>query len=283
MNHDFSLVRFPAIMCLTFLALATSQVEAFGQGFNNGFPTSTNAGSWAVGWNGSGWGSSNWPGQVGTRNSWTLGVTGKNTNVGVMVDSVSPNSAAMRIGLSAGDLIVCVAGVQVGSVGSKIFDMAEELNRHADSSGRVGILVQFRRTGQLQTIPVQLDNDQAGLSGTLMIQNGSLPSNSIITVQLQNESRPYFAIRGGQQTFRTPAVSQGTIPFSINFDPQYISPIDHYSVHAFVTYNGNTIYQTTQPSYVLTQGNPGTVRLLLSARSMPFPILNTESVDCQRN
>ncbi|TWU34483.1 YbaY family lipoprotein [Novipirellula artificiosorum] len=246
---------------------------ASGQGFEgSGSFTSAswNGGGWNEGWNGNGWNGDGWAGSSGPNKAWLLGVTGKNTEVGVAIDSVAPGSAAARMGLVPGDLVVCVNGDQVGLVGSKIFDIAEELNHHADVSGRVRLLVQYRRSGQLRTIPVQLDDHQGGLSGSLIVQNGSVPANSIITVQLENETRPYFAIRNGQQTFRAPSISQGAIPFTINFDPSYITATDRYRLRAFISYNGKTIYETPQPTYVLTQGNPNTAQLLLAPKSFAF-------------
>lgn len=266
---DFWLRLLAVIAVLTCGRSAMAQAPAGGFAPTPG-TTSWNGNGWGGGgWNG-GWGDAGWPGATASRNSWQLGVTGKNMDVGVMIESIAPGSAASRRGLSVGDVIVCVDGDQVGVVGSKIYDMTEELNKHADANGGVTLLVQYRRNGQLRNLPIQLDSNQAGLTGTLVVQNGMVPANSIVTVQLQNETRPYFAIRNGQQTFRATAGTQNAIPFSINFDPSYISPGDRYLVRAFVTYNGNTIYETTQPTYVLTQGNPRTAQLMLSARSMTF-------------
>jgi uncharacterized lipoprotein YbaY len=150
------------------------------------------------------------------------------------------------------------------------FDIAEEINNHADSSGRVQMVVLYRRSGQLRSVTAQLGNRQGALSGTLIVRNGSIPPNSIVTVQLENATRPYFAVRNGQHTFRAPSYSQGSLPFRIDYDPRYVSGTDRYVVRAYVTYNGNTIYETAQPTSVLTQGNPSTAQLVLTPKSFPF-------------
>ncbi|MCO6042848.1 YbaY family lipoprotein [Aeoliella sp. ICT_H6.2] len=214
----------------------------------------------------------NWNGGIGIGNSgantgWRLGVTGDNTDTGVVVRQVTANSPAARLGLSPGDVIVSVDGDQVGRVGNKIYDLAEELNHHADSSGRVLMLVQYRRNSQLRALNVQLDDQRGGLSGTLLVRGGSLPQNSVVTVRLENVSRPYQAVRNGQYSFRLSSFNLGEIPFSLNYDPNYISPNDSYRLRAYVTSGGRTVYDTAQPPFVLTQGYPNSVRLELRPTS----------------
>ncbi|WP_197231913.1 YbaY family lipoprotein [Novipirellula artificiosorum] len=261
------------LACLfAILALPMFSANTPAQGLPNSSYVAASSG-WSGGWNG-GWNSDRnnfgWSGASNSSKAWQLGVTGKNTEIGVVIESVAPNSAAARSGLTAGDLVVCVNGDQVGLVGSKIFDIAPLLNQHADTVGNVRLLVQYRRTGQLRTIPVQLSAEQGGLSGNLIVQNGSVPPNSVVTIQLVNETRPHFVVRNGEQAFRSSAISQGSIPFTINFDPNYIAASDRYSLRAFITYNNNTIYETAQPTYVLTQGNPTTAQLVLTPKSFSF-------------
>ncbi len=245
------------------LLAGTSQAQ---QGWTDGgygtVPTTSSA-DWDRRWNGGGW-----LGNSGVRTGWQLGITGDNTDVGVMVRQVSPNSAAARVGISPGDIIVCVDGDQVGRVGSQIYDLTEELRHHADSSGRVQMLVQQRRTAQLRAMQVQLDDQNGGLSGTLMMPSGRLPFDSIVTVQLENVTRPHFVVGDGQISFRVTTANQGRIPFQLNFDPRYISNQDRYQVRAFVTSGGRTIYDTPQPQFVLTQGAPNTVQMILEPTSI---------------
>jgi uncharacterized lipoprotein YbaY len=223
---------------------------------------SSTTSNWGSGW-GSEWNGNGWCG-VTTGKQWSLGINGTNTRTGVLVNQVSPNAAAARAGINARDIILCVAGNQVGQVEGKVFEVSEELNRHADSSGRIPMLIQDSRTLQLRPLIVQLDSQQGGLSGSLTVRNGTLPANALVTVQLENVSRPHYEIRNGATSFRAPSYSTTEIPFSLNFDPNYIFPGDTYRVRAFVTSDRQTIYDTTQPQYVLTQGNPSTVRLMLN-------------------
>ncbi len=205
-----------------------------------------------------------WLAPTGSNRNWQFGVLVDNTETGAVVRQVDPNSSAARSGLVQGDVIVCVAGDQVGRVGNQIYDIEEEVSRHADSSGRVSMLILDRRLGQLKPLEVQLGNTRAGLSGTLTINGGErLPMDAVVTIRLENESRPNYQIRNGESSFRLSNFGVGNIPFELNYDQSYISNIDTYFLRAMVTSGGRTIYQTQRPTYVLTKGNPTNVQLTL--------------------
>ncbi|MFO0380107.1 MAG: PDZ domain-containing protein [Pirellula sp.] len=71
-------------------------------------------------WNGY----SNGGGTFGTGlQSWQLGAVTLNSANGVLVQQVVPGSIADRAGLRSGDLIVSVAGSQVGFTGGRLFDL----------------------------------------------------------------------------------------------------------------------------------------------------------------
>jgi len=91
------------------------------------------------------------------RGDWKLGVWGYNTDSGVVVTRVSPNSAAARKGIEPGDKIVTIGGYQIGYVGDLLYPLGFELQRQAGSRGDVLLLVQNVRNHELQNIPVQLD------------------------------------------------------------------------------------------------------------------------------
>ncbi len=203
------------------------------------------------------------PGSSGYNRAWQLGVTADNTDTGVIIRDVTPNSAAARAGLFPGDIIVNVAGDQVGRVGNQIYDLGEEINKHTDVNGRVLMLVLDRRRGQLSPINVQLDSQTGGLGGTIIIRGGQLPSDATVTVRLENESRPSYVVRNGEYSFRLANFGVGEIQFEVNYDPRYISPNDTYVVRAFITSGGQTLYTTERPQYVLTKGNPNTAQLVL--------------------
>jgi uncharacterized lipoprotein YbaY len=237
--------------------------HAQGQGFWTG---STNANAGATEFAaGGGWGSGgDWLTSSGTASDWKLGVLGNNTDTGVTVVQVAPGSAASRVAINPGDVIVCVDGDQVGRVGNRVFELSEEVHQHADAQGRVRMLVQDGRSLRMRVVEVQLDSQRGGLTGTLTIAGGMVPVNSIVTVELQNVTRPHFVVRNGQRSFRLPTFSAGEIPFALDYDPQYIAASDSYRIRAYITVNGMTTFDTLQPPMVLTRGYPNTARLMLS-------------------
>ena len=130
------------------------------------------------------------------------------------------------------------------------------------------MLMLDRRLGQLKPLTVQLGNQVEGLSGTLTINGGGrLPMDAVVSIRLENQSRPQYQVRNGETSFRLDSFGAGTIPFRLNFDPSYISNSDIYFLRAMITSGGRTIYQTQRPTYVLTQGNPTNVELALTPSS----------------
>jgi C-terminal processing protease CtpA/Prc len=87
-----------------------------------------------------------------------LGVFAYNTETGVVVTRVLPGTPASYVGLERGDRIVSVAGQQVGFVDERVYYLGEELQRRADSGGRVLLLVQNVRNSRLLNIEVWLDS-----------------------------------------------------------------------------------------------------------------------------
>ena len=91
------------------------------------------------------------------RRYWRLGVFAHNTDTGVVVTRVLPQSAAAKVGLEPGDRIVSIDGFQVGWVRDRLYPLGEELQRQAGRRGHVLLLVQNVRDQGLLTIDVQLD------------------------------------------------------------------------------------------------------------------------------
>jgi hypothetical protein len=89
---------------------------------------------------------------------WRLGVYAYNTETGVVITQVVPNSPAGRAGFEPGDRIVTVEGYQVGFVGDRVFYLGEELQLRADARGRVKILAQNVRNNQLLNLDVRLED-----------------------------------------------------------------------------------------------------------------------------
>ena len=209
------------------------------------------------------WQGSNWldSGINSSSNEWSLGVSVENTDRGAVVRQITPNGAAARARIEIDDTIVTVEGYQVGMISGRLYDLTEELNRQADSTGAVRLLLQDHNTGRLASVRVQLDSSSQKLSGTL-IATQSLPSDAIVTVSIENLTRPIWVVRNGQYSFRP---GTGTvIPFEIAYDPNYVSAQDLYQVRATVTSRGRTILDTLQPAKVITRGNPSQVRLQLT-------------------
>jgi len=178
---------------------------------------------------------------------------------------VTPGSAAARAGIMPRDIIVSVGGNRVGRVGHRIFDLREQLVMQAGQRGQVNLLVQNNRTMRLSATTVQLDSQsQTGLTGTLLLPNNArLPSDALITVRLENVSRPHYVVRNGEYTFRPSTYPNGTVGFTLNYDPNYVFPNDTYRVSAYVTSRRRTLFVTDRPEFVLTRGNPMQVRMQL--------------------
>lgn len=217
------------------------------------------------------WQGSNWlERQTSQADEWRLGVRADNTEVGVVVREVIPGSAAARARIEVGDVIVTVGGYQVGLVAGRLYDLSEEINRQADVNGNVVLVIQDHRNFGLSSVRVKLDDQDQKLTGSLVYRNRtSLPPDAIVTVQIENLSRPIYQVRHGQTSFRVN--SSGEIPFEIAYDPTYINPQDVYQVRAFVTSNGRTVLDTPQPQRVITKGNPSNVRMQLESLVSTLP------------
>ncbi len=217
------------------------------------------------------WQGSDW---LGTQNQqqrrWQLGVSGQNRDTGVLVSNVSSNSAAARARIESGDLIVNVGGFQVGMVAGRVYDLAEEINRRADANGLVTVVIQDHRSGQLASVPIQLDNPNTLLVGTINYRDGyTLPADAIVTVQIENVTRPYYSVHNGSKQFRP---GNGTsFPFEIAYDGAYINAQDIYQVRATITSSGRTLADTIQPQKVLTNGGGNQAQLTLASINSSNP------------
>ena len=87
--------------------------------------------------------------------TYKLGITPRNSDTGVQILQVAVGSVAQRSGLEANDVIVNVAGYQVGVVGGRLYDIGDELAKRVDARGRVSLLVRNSRDGKLINVPVE--------------------------------------------------------------------------------------------------------------------------------
>jgi len=91
-----------------------------------------------------------------TWQTWQLGAYLVNTANGVLIQQVVPGGIAANSGLKAGDVVVSVAGYQVGYVNGRAVDLVYEISRRVDAYGRVRLVVFDAFTRQLN----RYDNDQ---------------------------------------------------------------------------------------------------------------------------
>ncbi len=255
------LAHFPKLLPLIFLSVFSAELRAQSRFDPENRDRSSIAASNFGANDGSLW--QGWLGGQSQATQWRLGVQGDNTDVGVRVREVAQGSAADRARIETGDVVLNVNGYQVGIVNDRLYDLSEEINRRADASGVVSLLVQDHRNFGLATVRVQLDRRQP-LTGVLVYHGRApMPSDAIVTVKIENVSRPYYQVQQGEIVFR-PSTT-GEIPFEIAYDPNYINQQDIYRVRAFVTSGGRTILDSPQPQRVITGGSPNQVTLLLAS------------------
>jgi uncharacterized lipoprotein YbaY len=177
--------------------------------------------------------------------NWKLGVFVKNADVGAVVQSIDPGSAAQAAGINVGDVIVAVSSTRIGEYDGRIVDIADELKRSVDPYGRVSLLIQDVRSRALRSAVVTMTSTSSALSGTVALgDRGQLPIGSVLTVQLQNITKPYYEIAGGKAVMR--AEGAGPFRFELNYDPRYIDPRDQYQLNAFVSLNNQVFYSLRQ-------------------------------------
>lgn len=205
-------------------------------------------------WQGNGWLSG-----VNSTEQWVLGVRGDSTDTGFLITQVLPGSAAEQARLQPRDRIVALEGFQVGQVAGRIYDLEQEINRRTGPGGLVSCLIYDGQTGRLASINIQLSRSGSHLSG-VVVSPQMLPADAIVTVQINNVTRPNWGVRNGQQVLS--GANLRSIPFRISYDPQFIAQQDQYQVRAIVSSGGRDIMYSA-PVRVITQGAPSEVQLNL--------------------
>lgn len=192
------------------------------------------------------------PTLVPTTRPWKLGVVVRNTDIGAIVQTVEPNSAAQVAGIIPGDNIIAVSGTRIGEFDGRVVDIGEEIKRYVDGAGRVPLLIQDSRTKTLRASVVTLASAATALSGTASIADrSSLPPGSVLTVQLQNLTRPFYEVAGGKAVIKAEGV--GPFRFDLFIDPRYLTPTDQYQLTAFISWNNQVLYTLRQPLLVPVQ------------------------------
>jgi len=187
---------------------------------------------------------------------WKFGVAVDPSQTGAIVRQVTPNSPAQRAGLKPNDIIIALGGVQVGYVENRLNDVGDQIRRSADNTGRVRALVLDSQSARLQNMDIQLDSASNALTGSIALRDrGSLPPNSIMTVQIENVTRPFYEVRNGKVI--TSAFGTGPFFYEIQYDPVYIDPRDRYQLNAIITdQTGRTLYALREPIPIPTGGLP---------------------------
>lgn len=199
---------------------------------------------------------------------WVLGLTGDDTDTGVRVTNVVRGSAADRVGLERDDVIINVGGYQVGVIDGRRYDLGEELQRQADRAGRVTLLIQNRRGRRLENVNVQMQwvQSRRRVVGTVSYRERiALPPEAVCFVELVEvdfRGRPLRVME--KQLVRMGTGSSA--PFSLEIDPRSIDPNQRYAVQARIEMNGRVLMETQDTYYVITQGGPERIDLLLRGR-----------------
>jgi uncharacterized lipoprotein YbaY len=192
----------------------------------------------------------------------------RNTDVGAIVQTVEPNSAAQAAGIIPNDIIIAVSGTRIGEFEGRVVDIGEEIKRYVDGLGRVPLLIQDSRTRNLKASVVTLASSATNLSGNVMLADrSSLPVGSVLTVQLQNLTRPFYEVAGGKSVLK--AEGTGPFRFDLFLDPRYISPTDQYQLNAYISWNNQVLYSLRQPMVVPVQGFGQLYNLSLDRAAAP--------------
>lgn len=203
-----------------------------------------------------------------------LGIYAQNTPNGVLVGQVVPGSVAARAGLKSSDLIISVAGIQVGLINGRVVDVMYPINSSPNYWGRVNALVLDGATRVVKTVTFDFSTTASSMSSVngQVFLDGGVPvyRSGTIKVDLINLSRPFLTASGGNTYIRVNGTTPST--FAIPYDARLISPTDRYRLVA--TYFDNNRQVVSSGSLdigSLTPGIANTYILRLPAASTMIP------------
>lgn len=210
------------------------------------------------------------PTQPTSKNRWRIGVYSRNTDTGVLIMRIVPNSPAAIAGLEPNDKIVAVGGYQVGIVNGLRHDLGAEFDLRCDENGATTLLVQDRRDGSLVNVDVQLEPKFATIGGKVnWYSEYPLPREAFAEIELRERVRPGAPMVTIAQTTvhalnETQKFKQGSVPFDLEYSQTDIDPNRQYFVTATITDNYQTLYATDRMYPVITAQNPRRVDLQMA-------------------
>jgi hypothetical protein len=225
------------------------------------------------------------PGGVGPRywqdddyrpNRRQLGVQVRNLETGVQLTSVARGGVADRNGLSQGDIIVTVAGYQVGYVDGLLYDLGDELARNVDRRGRVTLLVLRNRDGRLLNNTIDFTDPSSGGGGGSsdqisvrgIIENRTNARLSPAAIQIAR----ILDVAGGEGRYYVVArqVDQKPGQFPLDFNIGFTSrPGRKYAAQAFI-YDGPRMYVTDLEPFPARPNNLNRVTLRANREQAVF-------------
>lgn len=182
--------------------------------------------------------------------TYKLGITPRNTDTGVQILQVAAGSVAQRTGLEPNDIIINVAGYQVGLVNGRLYDIGDELAKRVDSRGRVSLLVRNSRDGKLINVPVQFTSALWSISGEISSVDRVNPgSSAVVTVRLIDITRPQWATNAIAEV-NLSAQGRWPLSYQLEFDPGLLKSGHQYATEARVIDRGLIVMQTIPVSKV---------------------------------
>ena len=176
--------------------------------------------------------------------TYKLGITPRNTDTGVQILQVAAGSVAQRSGLEPNDMIVNVAGYQVGLVAGRLYDIGDELAKRVDSRGNVSLLVRNSRDGKLINVPVQFTSSLWSISGEIAAADRGNPGpNAVVTVRLLDITRPQWTTNAIAEVSFS-AQGRWPLAYRMDFDPSLMQSGHQYAMEAKLVERGLILMQT---------------------------------------
>lgn len=197
------------------------------------------------------------PSNIGFQPPRLLGIYAQNTPSGVLIGQVVSGSVAERAGLRVGDLIVSVAGTQVGLINGRVVDVMYQVNSSLDYWGRTNALVLDGSTRLMKSVTFDFSaaaTSYSSVNGQVFLDSGvPIYRSGVIKVELVNLNRPYLSASGGNTYVQVNGT--GPVAFSIPYNAGLISIADRYRLVA--TYFDSYRQVVSSGSLEIGSLNPG--------------------------